>query len=179
MPRRPNDLTPIDPATPTDPAATPTSEKPAKLPKPPRPPRPSRLADAASPAKPGRRSDTPSDLQMTKRIPRAVGRQDPTPAPLPPSPGARDAEKWFEQVPTNPAHVADLADASGSFRKARTSERAIARQSGPAPLIERPWVLPTLIAAIALTIGMILGALLFGGGDRECPPCDERQGPKQ
>jgi hypothetical protein len=123
-------------------------------------------------AKPGRRSDPPSDMQMTKRIPRIPGRGDPTPAPLPPSPGAGDAERWFEQVPTNPAHIAELAaENTGGHRKVRQSSRIPVGDMAPR-LIERPWVLPTLIAAIALTIGMILGGLLFGGGG-ECEPCEE------
>jgi hypothetical protein len=113
-------------------------------------------------------------MQMTRRIPR-LGRGDPTPAPLPPSPGANDAERWFEQVPTNPAHIAELAENTGGHSKIRQSSRIPVGAQQPGRLIERPWVLPTLIAAIALTIGMILGALLFGGGD-ECAPCEERDG---
>jgi len=131
-------------------------------------PRPPRLPDLA--AKPGRRSDTPSDLQMTRRIAR-VNRTDPTPAPLPPSPGQRDAEQWFEQVPTNPAHAASLAESTGPHRKQTSSHRLPMPPTGPQPLIERPWVLPTLIGAIALTIGLILGALLFGGPSKPCAPC--------
>jgi hypothetical protein len=162
MPRRPNDLTPIDPGTPTDSATTP------------------RVRPAAAPsAHPGARSETPSDNQLTRRIPR-LGRRDPTPAPLPPSPGARDAERWFEQVPTNPAHIAELAERTGSHRKARPSSQ-VSLLDRPAPLTTRPWLLLTLIAAIALTIGLILGALLFGGAS-DCAPCEapgSGQAPKQ
>lgn len=116
---------------------------------------------------------------MTRKLMRVPERRDQTPAPLPPSPGARDAEKWFEQVPTNPALIAELADKSAPYRKTRASERVFLAPTEPAPLIERPWVLPTLIAAVALVIGMILGALLFGGGD-DCAPCAPSvQAPKQ
>lgn len=183
-PRRPPDLTPAETTgTPTDSEPAPR-DTPAPLPRPPKPPvgtkpltgtnppqvRPPKLPEPS--AKPGRRSDTPSDMQMTKRIPRIGGRGDPTPAPLPPSPGANDAERWFEQVPTNPAHIADLAaENTGGHRKVRHSSR-VPIGDAPAGLAERPWVLPTLIAAIALTIGMILGGLLFGGSD-ECKPCEE------
>ena len=156
-------------------------DTPIRLPKPPLSPRPPRLPDLAPPgATPGRRSDTPSDMQMTKRLQR-VGRGDPTPAPLPPSPGQRDAEQWFEQVPTNPAHAASLAESTGSHRRAQSSARvALPPKGGPQPLIERAWVLPTLIGAIALTIGLILGALLFGSQDQACAPCaDVLQAPKQ
>jgi len=158
-------------------------DTPMRLPRPPIAPRPPRLPELAPDAKPGRRSDTPSDLQMTRRIPR-VGRPDPTPAPLPPSPGQRDAEQWFEQVPTNPAHAAALAESTGQHRKPTASSRgglAAAPTGLPQPLIERAWVLPTLIGAIALTIGLILGALLFGGHDTTCPPCGDAtlQAPKQ
>jgi hypothetical protein len=44
--------------------------------------------------------------------------------------------------------------------------------SGEPSWAERPWVLPALIAAVALTIGMILGALLFGDRASTCPPCE-------
>lgn len=183
-PRRPNDLTPAESTgTPTESEPAPR-DTPAPLPKPPRPPvgskpptgtnppsapRPPRLPEPN--ARPGRRSETPSDMQMTKRIPRMPGRGEPTPAPLPPSPGAGDAERWFEQVPTNPAHIAELAESTGSQRKMRHSSRIPVGDVAPR-LIERPWVLPTLIAAIALTIGMILGGLLFSGSD-ECEPCQD------
>src|SRR5436189_3453561 len=70
------------------------SKTPERLPSPPRPPR---LPDAA---RPGRRSEAPSDIVVTSRIERYS--PEPTPAPLPPSPAAADADKWFEQVPTNP-----------------------------------------------------------------------------
>jgi hypothetical protein len=184
-PRRPNDLTPADSTgTPTE-NEPPQRDTPPRLPRPPKPPvgakpltgtnppavRPPKLPEPT--AKPGRRSETPSDMQMTKRIPRVTGRGEPTPAPLPPSPGAGDAERWFEQVPTNPAHVAELAaEATGGHKKLRHSSKIPIGDARPARLIERPWVLPTLIAAIALTVGMILGGLLFSGSD-ECKPCEE------
>ena len=179
-PRRPNDLTPAEPSddgpaprdTPAPLPRPPTPPRSLAGSNPPGPPRPPRLPEPA--AIPGRRSDTPSDMQMTKRIPRIPGRGDPTPAPLPPSPGAGDAERWFEQVPTNPAHIAELAaENTGGHRKVRHSSRVPLGQERPDRLIERPWVLPTLIAAIALTIGMILGGLLFGGGGAQCEPCDD------
>lgn len=204
--RRPNDLTPAETTgTPTE-SEPPPRDTPPPLPKPPRPPvgskpltgtnppasprktaappdnrtelavpRPPRLPEPS--ARPGRRSDTPSDMQMTKRIPRLAGRADPTPAPLPPSPGAGDAERWFEQVPTNPAHIAELAaEKTGGHRKVRHSSRVPIGEVGPGRWVERPWVLPTLIAAIGLTVGMILGGLLFGGS-AECKPCEEPGAP--
>jgi hypothetical protein len=194
MPRPPPDLT-QDAGTPTD-SVTPTDAVPAPLPRPPTPPagtrpprarsdgdavpRPPRLPRDGG-ARPGRRGETPSDLVMTARIPRLPG-SDQTPAPLPPSPGARDAERWFEQVPTNPAHLAERADSTGAHAKLRRSSSRLVETS-PVPLAQRAWLLPTLIAAIALTIGMILGGLLFGGSDRACEPCDppadRGHGPKQ
>ncbi len=167
MARRPPDLTPSDSGTPTDSvSARHTDTPPAPLPRPPA--IPSRgLPARGAPARPGRRGETPSDNLMTARIERV---RDATPAPLPPSPGARDAERWFEQVPTNPA-LDDAApgERTGSHRRTRTSQRLIPAGAATA-LAERPWVIPSLIAAVALTIGMILGALLFGDRAASCPP---------
>src|SRR5687767_1814568 len=119
MPRPPDDLTTIDPE-PSDASLTPTAVSSRELPAVPMPesrrdaPRPrtptgaERLAQATPPpAEPGERTETPSEVQLTGKIER-LPRTDPTPPKLPPSPGARDAERWFEQVPTNPAHIADL-----------------------------------------------------------------------
>ena len=49
---------------------------------------------------------------VTARLERIV--RDQTPAPLPPSPAAADADRWFEQVPTNPGApvVEDLTPTS-------------------------------------------------------------------
>jgi hypothetical protein len=192
MARRHHDHTPADGGTPTDSSGPLGDATPAPLPRPPvakapssnppAVPRPPRLpaAPAIAAARPGRRGETPSDMQLTKKIPRAAS-ADQTPAPLPPSPGARDAERWFEQVPTNPAAVAELAEQTGAHLRARGSTGKVPLNE-PVPIAERAWLLPTLIAAIALTIGMILGGLLFGGSS-ECEPCEEPapppQGPKQ
>lgn len=171
MPRRPRDLTPSETTgTPTD-ASPPTPVQPAPLPRPPSVPKPPRLPATTAPAKPGRRGETPSDMQMTGRIERVRG--DATPAPLPPSPGARDAERWFEQVPTNPALVGDPRDSTANQRKMRTSSVRLTLPSQASDAPDRPWLLPTLIAAIALTIGMILGALLFSRSGSDCKPCVE------
>lgn len=109
---------------------------------------------------------------MTKRIQRQ--RPDPTPAPLPPSPGARDAERWFEQVPTNPAaQLNGPGDTTGSHRKSGKFERGSGLHPGDLqPRVERQWLVMFLIAAIALTIGMILGALVFSSSKaKKCEPC--------
>lgn len=166
MPRRPNELTPSDTGTPTDasPTAPPPRDTPPRLPRPPRLP--------ARPAGPGRRSQVPSDLAMTSKIERLP--RDPTPAPLPPSPGARDAEKWFDHA------ITDLGaprprEVTGSHRRPRSHDPLATRPT--TTWVEHPWVLPALIAAVALTIGMILGALLFGG--RECPTCPTDSPPAQ
>ncbi|MCB9562118.1 MAG: hypothetical protein H6708_17070 [Kofleriaceae bacterium] len=171
MPRRTRNLTPSDGRTPTEGSVTPTHETPPPLPRPPALPTGGRGA-ARGPARPGRRGDVPSDMQMTSKIERVRG--DPTPAPLPPSPGARDAERYFEQVPTNPAlrTQGGALDPTGSHRRAKASQQYAGTAPTPA-LIERPWLLPTLIAAVALTIGMILGALLFGERAATCPPCPD------
>ncbi len=125
---------------------------------------------------------------MTAKIERVRG--DATPAPLPPSPGARDAERWFEQVPTNPAlGAAAPTDTTGPHRKTQRSGKVSSLGGGtamPEHTTERAWLLPALIAAIALTIGMILGALLFSKDAKQCAPCEQTpvktppaQAPKQ
>jgi hypothetical protein len=177
MPRRPRDLTPSDTTgTPTDSRATPTEATPLPLPKPPSLPRPPRLPPpGTSPAKPGRRGEMGSDATLTSKIPR-VPRGDPTPAPLPPSPGARDAEVWFEQVPTNPAAQSlGPGESTGSHRRSSKIERSGFTSAAPAKA-EKQWVVMFLIAAIALTIGMIVGGLLFGrGGGTKCEPCTKSE----
>lgn len=143
-------------------------------------PRPPRIPAGA--ARPGRRGETPSDNLLTAKIERVRG--DATPAPLPPSPGARDAEVWFEQVPTNPAldHLAP-ADVTAPQRRTQRSSKVALLGGGtsvPTTFTDRSWLLPALIAAIALTIGMILGALLFSKDAPACPVVPAAQGvPKQ
>lgn len=131
-------------------------------------------------ARPGRRGETPSDNLLTAKIERV--RSDATPAPLPPSPGARDAEVWFEQVPTNPAlQQTAAADVTSPQRKAQRSSKVALIAGGTSSqtaFTERPWLMPALIAAIALTIGMILGALLFSKSAKRCQPCAVQE-PKQ
>ena len=101
---------------------------------------------------------------------------------------SRDAERWFEQVPTNPAlGAAAPTDVTGPHRKSTRSSKVSLLGGGtavPESTGERAWLLPALIAAIALTIGMILGALLFSKDGKECAPCEQQpkpapQAPKQ
>lgn len=117
---------------------------------------------------------------MTSRIERISA--DTTPAPLPPSPAADAADVWFEQVPTNPAAVPDLDALSGHDKG--TLHPVVPARHGQSPSPEsrlphvedypgrapravtsQSWLLPLLIAATCLTIGMILGALLFSGSE--------------
>ncbi len=162
------------------------------------------IARKLPPAQPGVRGagdSAPSDYSVTSRIERLPS--ETTPAPLPPSPAAEQADVWFDQVPTNPAAAPDLEALAAS----RPDLVAALRDSSPrmgggqgrdpwappsyttgpiprtVPLHRRPWVLPVLLTATALAVGMVLGALLFGGGsgskkpvraaapaDCECPP---------
>lgn len=158
---------------------TPTETTPARLPTPPRlhrppeptarppQPKPPRLPDGP-PARPGRRSEAPSDIVVTSRIERIT--VEPTPAPLPPSPAAADADRWFEQVPTNPGVPTATPD-----RRVATSRQPVmeanptqANRGAPA------WLFPLLLALTALTVGMVIGALVFGRGSAAatCAPCD-------
>jgi hypothetical protein len=156
----------------------------------------SRLAGMAGnlpPAGPGRRAENGSDTNVTTRIERLP--DETTPAPLPPSPAAKDAEGWFEQVPTNPAAPPDLdALASGTYPGQADPSRPITdhgqawfgpshqpQATGPITRFGVPRETVTVVALIAATclvVGMVLGALLFGGapdGSTELPaavPCD-------
>jgi hypothetical protein len=127
-------------------------------------------APAPKAAKPGRRSEAPSDIVMTRRIERIT--VEPTPAPLPPSPAAADADRWFEQVPTNPGVPATPLPGRATGRVPLVDPTHAVPHSG-AP----PWLFPLLLALTALTVGMVIGALVFGGaGARHCEPCGDDAG---
>lgn len=150
-----------------------------------------RLASASknqTPAGPGARgAASSSELMITSKIER-LHTGDATPAPLPPSPAAEMAEVWFEQVPTNPAAIPDLdvLGASPTSSSQHIPATAPIRRLAPGRvgatgynydplgtsgvLVPRPpWLLPSLIAAICLVVGILLGALLFGGGpSKDC-----------
>jgi hypothetical protein len=140
------------------------SKTPERLPAPPRAPR-----MPSTPAKPGRRSEAPSDIVVTSRIERYA--PEPTPAPLPPSPAAADAEKWFEQVPTNPGAPTTTP---GSRRDATGRTPMVAPAQAHAGSGAPTWLFPLLLALTALTVGMVIGALAFGRSSEHapCPPCD-------
>ena len=172
MPRRRNpDTDSSTPATPTtpdpmqpSPSAAPQRPTPGPAPLPRAPVAPSKEPKLER-ARPGRRADAPSENAVTKRLEKLP--VEPTPAPLPPSPAAADAERWFEQIPTNPG--APRREPSGIRESLRTPPGGIpatAPPSGPSNL------LIALIVATALAVGMVVGALLFSyRGTAKCPPC--------
>jgi hypothetical protein len=123
------------------------------------------LPDNAT-AKPGRRAEAASDVIVTSRIERFIA--EPTPAPLPPSPA--DADRWFEQVPTNPGAPKDAADRRNATGRVPLADITHAQAHTGAP----SWLFPLLLALTALTVGMVIGALAFGRADHStsCPPCD-------
>ncbi len=173
-----------------------------------------KVASQLPPAVPGARSKSkvPSetDNTVTSRIERISVEH--TPAPLPPSPAEAAADTWFEQVPTNPAAIPDLGALAGSRPDLRTgltrsrtpprrqppyAEDVAAAEAEPWPLESEDyssavegssqgttWLLPVLLAATCLAVGMVLGALLFGGtstgaksdhdaGACVCPACPD------
>lgn len=149
---------------------------PPKLPRPPEAgtgavPKPPRLPDVPA-ARPGRRSEAPSDIVLTHRIERIT--VEPTPAPLPPSPAAADAERWFEQVPTNPG-----APTTPPPRGVTGHQPLVEPAASPAPRGAPTWLFPLLLAVTALTVGMVIGALVFGrAAASHCEPCDRDAGPR-
>jgi hypothetical protein len=149
---------------------TPTGSTPPRLPRTPEAgggaamPKPPRLPDVPA-ARPGRRSEAPSDIVLTHRIERITG--EPTPPPLPPAPAAADAERWFEQVPTNPGAPTTPPPRNVTGRQPLIEPLAAQAQRG-APA----WLFPLLLALTALTVGMVIGALVFGRASAgTCAPC--------
>ena len=164
--RRNPDTDSSTPATPTTPdplQAAPQRPTPGPAPLPRAP-----VAPAKEPklerARPGRRADAPSENAVTKRLEKLP--VEPTPAPLPPSPAAADAERWFEQIPTNP----------GAPRREPSAVReAMRTPAGGVPITAAPSsssnLLIVLIVATARAVGMVLGALLFSHRGAKCEPC--------
>ncbi len=165
MPRRRNPQDSAGSATPTSPDPVGGAPRPARTPAPPRLPSAPRLPRTPiTNARPGRRAEATSETALTQKLDKVP--IEATPAPLPPSPAAADAERWFEQLPTTP----------GAPRKDPSAVREVARTPAaraPAPVPQpRAWLLPALLVATALTVGMVLGALIFGRGPAAaCPPC--------
>ena len=152
---------PSGPGSPSEPAST-THVKAPPLPRPPPAPPP-----ALPPAEPGERGDAPSDVAVTTRLERV----NLEPEPLPPSPAAADADRYFEQVPTSPGVVRrDPTGVSTGQRTAFGEIPAPRRVIAPPP---RQWLLPVLLVATGLAVGMVLGALIFGNRSAAppCPPC--------
>ncbi len=164
--KTPTETTPERLATPPRLPRTPSTPS---RPRPPRAPdvKPPRLP-AGPPARPGRRGEAPSDIIVTSRIERI--NVEHTPAPLPPSPAADDADRWFEQVPTNPGAPNNAPD-----RRNATGRTPLVDATHPQPHRGAPaWMFPLLLALTALTVGMVIGALVFGRGSAPaaCPACD-------
>jgi len=166
----------IDRSSATD-VSPPRLPTPPRLPRPPEPksprppePKPPRLPDPVA-ARPGRCGEAPSELVMTHRIERIT--VEPTPAPLPPSPAAADAERWFEQVPTNPGVPSSHPERRSSGRMPAIETAQQQTQRGGAPT----WLFPLLLALTALTVGMVIGALVFGrASSHSCAACSQDAG---
>ncbi|RMH45233.1 MAG: hypothetical protein D6689_00370 [Deltaproteobacteria bacterium] len=141
----------------------------------------------------GARDETP-DSAPTSQIHRVPA--EPTPAPLPPQPELEQAaQSWFEQVPTSPASpvgpfgaldsavtgATPVRDGTGAVVAGDTRPATRSRLRPPGGWADRaPWTLPALLAATSLAVGMVLGALLFGGAAAPaaadagaCRPCPD------
>jgi hypothetical protein len=126
---------------------------------------------------PGTPKTAPEDEASTQRVERfdASDILDTTPPPLPPSPGTDGAEAFFENVPTRPAAVTDLAS---TLEGTRPSGHVLIPKVPSAPPIvnddSEPYLRPPGIAkgifalgiAAAFAVGLTAGALIFrsGGG---------------
>jgi hypothetical protein len=161
--------TDLDPSTPTGSLTPARAQAPtpalSSLPPPPRV-APKKVG-GLGPAQPGRRDEAPSDMAVTARIERVS--MELTPAPLPPSPATADADRYFEQVPTNPG-AQGRRDPTGTGGQRKAS--GMIRVAPPPVVPEQPWFLPLLLVATGLAVGMVLGALLFANrGPAPCAPC--------
>lgn len=98
------------------------------------------------------------------------------PEPLPPSPGARESAGWFspslrtESIPDLSALAGQSGETSmrtfdqglGILPEPSERHQMPAEHASVLDLQSRPWLLPALLAATCLAVGMVLGALLFG-----------------
>jgi hypothetical protein len=120
------------------------------------------------------------ELEALEETTARLAQLDP-PAPLPLAPEAEEAANvWFEQQPTSPdgptvgpfarpQHAspaavpnlpsADNIEAAGEGTAVIPTDLVARRPPG-----HQDWTLLSLVAAVALAVGMILGALIFGGG---------------
>ena len=85
-----------------------------------------------------------------------------TPPPLPPSPGSAQAEQWFDDAPTRPSALTDIAPSvPTTVRSGVLSDRA-ALPALPPPARPSPsYGLLALVALTFLAVGVVVGALLF------------------
>ncbi len=87
-----------------------------------------------------------------------------TPPPLPPSPGSAEADRWFEDAPTRPSALTDIAP-SLPPRSGILSDSSTLRSEPALPPAAAPtaWGLMGLVAATALAVGIVIGALIIRG----------------
>jgi hypothetical protein len=104
------------------------------------------------------------DEQATVPVPlvdRPEAPQESTPPPLPPSPGSAQAEQWFDDAPTRPSALTDIAP-SMTARSGVLSDRAVLPNVPEPPARPSPsYGLLALVALTFLVVGVVVGALLF------------------
>jgi hypothetical protein len=89
--------------------------------------------------------------------------QDSTPPPLPPSPGSAQAEQWFDDAPTRPSALTDIAPSmTTTTRSGVLSDRSVLTNVPAPPARPSPsYGLLALVALTFLVVGVVVGALLF------------------
>ncbi|HKA87969.1 MAG TPA: hypothetical protein VKE22_09900 [Haliangiales bacterium] len=111
----------------------------------------------------------PVDDSATVRVPlvdetEQTEPRENTPPPLPPSPASAEADRWFEDAPTRPSALTDIAPSlpprSGILSDPGNlpSEPAVPPAAAPTS-----WGLMGLVAATALAVGIVIGALIIRG----------------
>jgi hypothetical protein len=106
-----------------------------------------------------------------------------TPEPLPPQPEMEQAaQSWFDSVPTSPSpSIGPFGQITGVGGDTPLTPEQARQSTGDALALTRagarsrghrvgasahpPWARPALIAATALAVGMVIGALVFGADD--------------
>jgi len=111
------------------------------------------------------RKRPPVDDLATVPVPlvdRAEPAQD-TPPPLPPSPASAQAEQWFDDAPTRPSALTDIAPSmTTTTRSGVLSDRAVLPNVPAPPARPSPsYGLLALVALTFLVVGVVVGALLF------------------
>ena len=105
----------------------------------------------------------PVDDSATVPVP-LVDQPENTPPPLPPSPGSAEADRWFDDAPTRPSALTDIASSLPPRSGVLSDPGTLPGEPHPPPAAApTAWGLMGLVAATALAVGIVIGALIIRG----------------